>query len=60
MSEGALIGVFPEARQIVEKAIEKVLQKQAEPKQAEPKQALDEAVKSINSALEKYNQTIGK
>jgi len=54
-TEGALIGVFPEARQTVEKAIEKVLQKQAE-----PMQALDEAVKSINSALENYNQTIGK
>ncbi|AIS51634.1 carbohydrate ABC transporter substrate-binding protein, CUT1 family [Thermoanaerobacter kivui] len=54
-TQGALIGVFPEARQTVEKAIEKVLQNQAT-----PKQALDEAVQSINKAIENYNQTIGK
>jgi sn-glycerol 3-phosphate transport system substrate-binding protein len=54
-TQGALIGVFPEARQTVEKAIEKVLQNQAT-----TKQALDEAVNSINKAIENYNQTIGK
>lgn len=54
-TQGALIGVFPEARQTVEKAIEKVLQNQAT-----PKEALDEAVKSINKAIENYNQTVSK
>lgn len=54
-TQGALIGVFPEARQTIEKNIEKVLQNQAT-----PKQALEDAEKSINSALDNYNQTVSK
>lgn len=52
-TQGALIGVFPEARQIIEQNIEKVLNNQAT-----PKQALDDAEKSVNSALENYNKTL--
>ncbi|MDE4541557.1 ABC transporter substrate-binding protein [Thermoanaerobacterium sp. R66] len=52
-TQGALIGVFPEARQIIEQNIEKVLNNQAT-----PKQSLDDAEKSVNSALENYNKTL--
>lgn len=52
-TQGALIGVFPEARQIIEQNIEKVLNNQAT-----PKQALDDAEKSVNSALDNYNKTL--
>ncbi|MBP2073459.1 ABC-type glycerol-3-phosphate transport system substrate-binding protein [Thermoanaerobacterium butyriciformans] len=48
-----MIGVFPEARQIIEQNIEKVLNNQAT-----PKQALDDAEKSVNSALDNYNKTL--
>lgn len=54
-TEGALIGVYPEARQTIETNIEKVLNNQAT-----PKQALDDAEKSINNALENYNKTVTK
>ncbi|MEG6566146.1 ABC transporter substrate-binding protein [Thermoanaerobacterium saccharolyticum] len=54
-TQGALMGVFPEARQIIEQNIEKVLNNQAT-----PKQALDDAEKNVNSALENYNKTLNR
>ena len=50
-SRGALLGVFPEARQTIEVNIESMLQgKQT------PEQALDASEKTINSAIDKYNK----
>lgn len=49
-AKGALMSVFPEARQTVETNIEQMLQN----KQT-PDQAVENAAKSINSAIEKYN-----
>ncbi|SEF43875.1 ABC transporter substrate-binding protein [Paenibacillus sp. UNC499MF] len=50
---GAVIGVFPEARQIVEGAIEEALNGKKT-----PQAALDEAAKSITEKIGKYNQTV--
>lgn len=54
-TNGAMMGVFPEARQIVEGAIESVLNGQQE-----PKAALDDAAKQINEKLATYNSTVKK
>lgn len=51
-SRGALLGIFPEARNAVEANIETMLSgKQS------PQDALDAAAKITNSAIEKYNKT---
>ncbi|MDS0527736.1 ABC transporter substrate-binding protein [Clostridium sp. SHJSY1] len=50
-SRGALLGVFPEARQKNETNIEAVLQGKIS-----PEEAIEESEKSINSAIEKYNK----
>lgn len=50
-SKGALLGVFPEARQTIETNIEAMLQGKAS-----PEDAIDASEKSINSAIEKYNK----
>lgn len=47
------MGVFPEARQIVEGAIEQVLNNKKT-----PKEALDDAAKEITSKIEQYNKTV--
>jgi sn-glycerol 3-phosphate transport system substrate-binding protein len=52
-TQGAVMGVFPEARQIVEGAIEEALNN----KKA-PKDALDGAAKSITDKLGQYNKTM--
>jgi sn-glycerol 3-phosphate transport system substrate-binding protein len=54
-TQGALMGVFPEARQIVEGAIEEALNGKKT-----PKEALDGAAKSINEKLATYNKTVSK
>jgi sn-glycerol 3-phosphate transport system substrate-binding protein len=50
-SRGALLGVFPEARQTIETNIEAMLQGKSS-----SEQALDDSEKSINSAIDKYNK----
>ena len=51
-SKGALLGIFPEARAATETNIESMLGgKQT------PQEALDNAAKTANSAIEKYNKT---
>jgi sn-glycerol 3-phosphate transport system substrate-binding protein len=50
-SRGALLGVFTEARQIVETNIEAMIQGKST-----PEQALDASEKSINTSIEKYNK----
>lgn len=50
-SKGALLGVFPEARQTIETNIEGVLQGKST-----PEEAIDASEKSINSAIDKYNK----
>ena len=50
-SKGALLGVFPEARQTIETNIEAVLQGKST-----PEEAIDASEKSINSAIDKYNK----
>ncbi len=53
-TQGALLGVFPEARQKVEEAIEAtVLGRKT------PQQALDDAARDINQAIAVYNRTMG-
>ncbi|AZK48816.1 ABC transporter substrate-binding protein [Paenibacillus lentus] len=54
-TQGAVMGVFPEARQIVESAIEEAL---GGSKSA--KQALDDAAKSITDKIGNYNRTVQK
>lgn len=51
-AKGALMSVFPEARQTVETNIEQMLQN----KQS-PEDAVKNSAKSINDAIEKYNST---
>ncbi|MDQ0920124.1 ABC-type glycerol-3-phosphate transport system substrate-binding protein [Paenibacillus sp. V4I5] len=52
-TQGAVMGVFPEARQLVETAIEEALTgKKA------PKEALDGAAKSITEKIAAYNKTV--
>lgn len=52
-TQGAVMGVFPEARQIVEGAIEEVLNNKKS-----PKEALDAAAKDITSKIQQYNKTV--
>ncbi|AWB46347.1 ABC transporter substrate-binding protein [Paenibacillus sp. CAA11] len=54
-TQGAVMGVFPEARQTVEGAIEAVLGGSKA-----PKDALDEAAKDITGKLSNYNKTVKK
>lgn len=54
-TQGAVMGVFPEARQLTETAIEEVLNNKKT-----SKQALDDAAKSITAKIGEYNQTVGK
>lgn len=54
-TSGALMGVFPEARQFVEGAIEEVLNGQKS-----PKQALEDAAKQITEKIKQYNATVQK
>ncbi len=49
-TQGALIGTFPEVRQLVEEAIEKTLQGNVS-----PQEALDNAAENINKSLKQYN-----
>lgn len=53
-TRGALIGVFPEARQIIEESIEKVIVKNYS-----IDKALKEAEEKINKAIKDYNQIFG-
>ena len=50
-SRGALLGVFPEARQTIEVNIESALQGKST-----PEEAVEASEKSINTAIEKYNK----
>lgn len=52
-TQGAVMGVFPEARQIVEGAIEEALGGSKT-----TKQALDDAAKEISGKIENYNKTV--
>ncbi len=54
-TNGAVLGVFPEARRRVQKAIEEVLLNQNT-----SKAALDAAFADINAANDKYNKSIAK
>ncbi|MBU7316395.1 ABC transporter substrate-binding protein [Paenibacillus oleatilyticus] len=54
-TQGAVMGVFPEARQLTEGAIEEVLNGKKS-----PKEALDDAAKEISSKLAQYNKTVAK
>ncbi|WP_414458015.1 ABC transporter substrate-binding protein [Evansella clarkii] len=49
-TQGALMGVFPEARNIVENAIETLYQG------GDPQELLDEAAAEIENAIEQYNR----
>lgn len=52
-TQGAVMGVFPEARQIVEGAIEEALNNKKT-----PKEALDAAAKEISTKIQQYNKTV--
>lgn len=52
-TQGAVMGVFPEARQLTETAIEEVLNGQKT-----PQEALDKAASEISSKIETYNKTV--
>ncbi|MFD0681664.1 MULTISPECIES: ABC transporter substrate-binding protein [unclassified Paenibacillus] len=52
-TQGAVMGVFPEARQLTEGAIEEVLNGKKQ-----PKEALDAAAKEISGKLGTYNKTV--
>jgi sn-glycerol 3-phosphate transport system substrate-binding protein len=54
-TSGAVMGVFPEARQIVEGAIETVLNGQGT-----PQDVLDAAAKQITDKIAQYNSTVKK
>jgi sn-glycerol 3-phosphate transport system substrate-binding protein len=54
-TQGAVMGVFPEARQIVEGAIEEALTGKKQ-----PQQALDDAAKAVTDKIANYNKTIAK
>ncbi|MGH4050779.1 MAG: ABC transporter substrate-binding protein [Clostridium sp.] len=51
-SSGALLGIFPEARAATETNIESMLAGQQS-----PQEALDNAAKTVNTAIDKYNRT---
>ncbi len=55
MTQGAVIGVFPEARARVQKAIESVLLGQES-----SSQALNAAAEEITASIDKYNKSTGK
>src|SRR5215472_3219886 len=55
MTQGAVIGVFPEARARVQKAIESVLLGQET-----SSQALNAAAEEITASIDKYNKSTGK
>jgi sn-glycerol 3-phosphate transport system substrate-binding protein len=55
VTQGALIGVFPTARQTVETAIEEVLAGQAT-----PEEALNNAAAAVTQAIADYNMTMGQ
>lgn len=52
-TQGAVMGVFPEARQLTETAIEEVMNGQKT-----PQEALDKAAQEISSKIETYNKTV--
>lgn len=52
-TQGAVMGIFPEARQVVEGAIEEALNGKKS-----PKDALDGAAKTITDKLVQYNKTV--
>ncbi|MDF2923414.1 MAG: transporter substrate-binding protein [Paenibacillaceae bacterium] len=52
-TQGAVMGVFPEARQIMESAIEEALNAKKS-----PKEAMEGAAKEITAKLEVYNKTV--
>jgi sn-glycerol 3-phosphate transport system substrate-binding protein len=52
-TRGAVMGVFPEARQIVEGAMEEAINGQKT-----PQQALDDAAKAITEKIGTYNKTV--
>lgn len=52
-TSGAVMGVFPEARQIVEGAVEEALNGKKQ-----PKQALEDAAKQITEKIGQYNSTV--
>lgn len=54
-TQGAVMGVFPEARQIMEGAMEEVMTGQKS-----PKDALDGAASNITKKIEVYNKTVAK
>lgn len=54
-TQGAVMGVFPEARQLVETAVEEALGGSKS-----PQQALDDAAKSITDKIGIYNKTVQK
>jgi sn-glycerol 3-phosphate transport system substrate-binding protein len=54
-TQGAVMGVFPEARQLTESAIEEALNGKKS-----PKDALDAAAKEISSKIAAYNKTVVK
>jgi sn-glycerol 3-phosphate transport system substrate-binding protein len=54
ITQGAVFGVFPQARQRIETAIEQVLLGQAD-----SKTALDQAAEEITSAIDRYNKSTG-
>lgn len=54
-TQGAVMGVFPEARQLTETAIEEVLNNSKS-----PQEALNDAAKAITSKIQEYNQTVSK
>jgi len=55
VTAGGLIGVFPEARQTVEAALEECFSGAAT-----AKEALDKAANSVTQAIQDYNETIGQ
>ncbi len=55
-SNGAVLGVFPEARRRIQKAIEEVISSP----NVTSKAALDSAAADLNASLEKYNKSTGK
>ena len=55
VTQGALIGVFPTARQTVETAIEEVLAGQSS-----PQEALDNAAAAVTQAIADYNATMSQ
>ena len=55
VTAGGLIGVFPEARQTVEAALEECFAGQAT-----PQEALDKAAQSVTQAIQDYNDNIGE